>query len=256
MSQAELAVLELDQKKSFVQSNKISIKNKLFLSANLYNIKKIHLFFIKLSKKNYFFTKRLFDIFCSLFGILVLIPPVVLVTKICYIATGDFHSIFFKQKRIGLNGKEFDFYKLRSMVPNADQILFEYLKTNAAAAYEYKINKKLKCDPRITRVGRVLRKTSLDELPQFINVLKGDMSVIGNRPYLPREKEDMGVYFDDIERTKCGIVSFWAVEGRSDLSFKKRLKLESYYSYNQSFLLDVKIFLKVFKVIVLKKGAE
>lgn len=208
-----------------------------------------------LDKCVFLFVKRVFDIICSFFGILLL-APVALVTKICYLLTGDSEPIFYTQKRIGKNGIEFDFYKLRSMIPDADKVLEKILKENEEMAKEYKKNKKLENDPRITKVGKILRKTSLDELPQFINVLKGDMSVIGNRPYLPREKEDMGEYFDDIESTKCGIVSLWAVEGRSDLSFAKRLKLERWYSYNQSLALDLKIFLKVFKVLLCKSGAK
>ena len=209
----------------------------------------------KIERGSYFCIKRIFDIICSLIGILLLIP-VTLVTKICYLITEDRKSIFYKQKRIGKDGKEFDFYKLRSMIPNADEVLTKMLEEDTEQTKEYKLNKKLENDPRITKVGKVLRKTSLDELPQFINVLKGDMSVIGNRPYLPREKEDMGEYFDDIEKTKCGIVSLWAVEGRSNLSFEKRLKLEQYYSNNQSLLMDVKIFFKVFKVVLFSKGAK
>ena len=142
------------------------------------------------------------------------------------------------------------------MIPNADEELKRILKEDKTLAKEYKQNKKMKHDPRITKMGKFLRKTSLDELPQFINVLKGDMSVIGNRPYLPREKKDMGKYFDDIVSTKCGIVSYWAVMGRSDVSFKTRLKLEQYYSKHQSLKLDIKIFFRTFKVVLLKKGAK
>lgn len=210
---------------------------------------------ISIKKVLYLGVKRLFDIICSLFGILMLIP-VTIVIKISYIVTGDKGSVFYTQKRIGKNGKEFKFYKFRSMIANADKVLEQLLKENEELAKEYKVNKKLNNDPRVTRVGKILRKTSLDELPQFINVLKGDMAVIGNRPYLPREKEDMGEYFDDIVSTKCGIVSYWAVMGRSDVSFETRLKLEQYYSHNQSLLLDFKIFLKVFKVVLFKKGAK
>lgn len=210
---------------------------------------------ISIKKVLYLGVKRLFDIICSLFGILMLIP-VTIVIKICNIVTGDKGSVFYTQKRIGKNGKEFKFYKFRSMIANADKVLEQLLKENEELAKEYKVNKKLNNDPRVTRVGKILRKTSLDELPQFINVLKGDMAVIGNRPYLPREKEDMGEYFDDIVSTKCGIVSYWAVMGRSDVSFETRLKLEQYYSHNQSLLLDFKIFLKVFKVVLFKKGAK
>ncbi len=112
--------------------------------------------------------KRLFDIVCSLIGILFLIP-VALIVKISYILTGDFHRIFFTQKRIGKNGKEFNFYKFRTMIVNADEELERILKEDKKLAREYKINKKLKDDPRITKAGKILRKTSLDELPQMIN---------------------------------------------------------------------------------------
>lgn len=209
----------------------------------------------KIKKAIYYTTKKLFDIICALIGCLMLIP-VSLITKISYLLTGDKEPIFFTQKRIGKNGKEFNFYKFRTMIPNADEELKRILKEDKELAKEYKENKKMKHDSRITKMGRFLRKSSLDELPQFINVLKGDMSVIGNRPYLPREKKDMGKYFDDIVSTKCGIVSYWAVMGRSDVSFKTRLKLEQYYSKNQSLKLDVKIFFKTFKVVLLKKGAK
>ncbi len=236
-----------------VVDNVVAIES-VMISVN-YKTKEEKSFLYKFERISYFIIKRLFDIVCSLFGILMLIP-VAIVTKICYIAIDDKEPIFYKQKRIGKNGKEFDFYKFRSMIPNADRVLEKLLEEDKELAKEYKINKKLENDPRITGVGKILRKTSLDELPQFVNVLKGDMSVIGNRPYLPREKEDMGEYFDDIEKTKCGIVSLWAVEGRSNLSFNERLKLEQYYSYNQSLLMDLKIFLKVFKVVLFKKGAK
>lgn len=209
----------------------------------------------KIKKAIYYTTKKIFDIICALIGCLMLLP-VSLITKISYLLTGDKEPIFFTQKRIGKNGEEFNFYKFRTMIPNADEELKRILKEDKELAKEYKENKKMKHDPRITKMGRFLRKSSLDELPQFINVLKGDMSVIGNRPYLPREKKDMGKYFNDIVSTKCGIVSYWAVMGRSDVSFKTRLKLEQYYSKNQSLKLDVKIFFRTFKVVLLKKGAK
>ena len=125
---------------------------------------------IKISK-TYLFLKRLFDIFCGLVGFAVLLP-IIIIVKICTLASGDKESIFFTQSRIGQNGKEFKFYKFRSMVPNADEVLFELLKKDKKMAEEYKLNKKLKKDPRITKVGAILRKTSLDELPQVINILK------------------------------------------------------------------------------------
>ena len=211
--------------------------------------------FLLLKKIIYLFIKRCFDIIVSIIGCVFLIPIAILI-KFIYILSGDFHSIIFIQDRIGKDGKHFKFYKFRSMVPNADEILWEYLKNNNEAAKEYKINKKLKYDPRITKVGRFIRKVSLDELPQMLNVLKGDMSIIGNRPYLPREKEDMHDYFDEIVKTKPGITGYWQVSGRSDVSFDTRLKLESYYSNNCSLRLDVIIFFKTFKVVLGGVGAK
>ena len=181
--------------------------------------------------------------------------PISLIVKICSICTGDFGSIFFSQNRIGKDGKEFKLYKFRTMIPNADEKLFELLKEDKELAKEYKKNKKLKNDPRITKIGKILRRTSVDELPQLINVLLGNMSVIGNRPYLPREKDDMGEYFDEIVKTKPGITGYWQTSGRKDVSFKKRLELESYYSNNRSISLDIKIFFKTFGAVFHGHGA-
>ena len=212
-------------------------------------------FGLGLKKKAYLFTKRLFDIIVSFIGIIFLIP-ITIILKICYMATGDFHRIFFVQERIGKDGKTFKFIKFRSMVPNADEILFRTMELDKIVEEEYKKNKKLKNDPRITKMGRILRNTSLDELPQLINVFKGDMSMIGNRPYLPREKEDMGDYFDDIVKTKPGLTGYWQVNGRSKTTFDERLELEKIYSNNAGFILDTKIFLKTFKVVLFKIGAR
>lgn len=170
---------------------------------------------ISLSEIVYQVTKRLFDIIISLIGIIFLIP-ITIIVKIISILCGDFHSIFFTQNRIGKNGKEFKFYKFRSMVPNADEILFKTLEMDKVAAAEYKENKKLKNDPRITKAGKILRKLSIDELPQLINIFKGDMSLIGNRSYLPREKDDMVGYYEDIIKTKPGLTGYWQVPLFSD----------------------------------------
>ena len=206
-----------------------------------------------LRRKAYLVIKRLFDIFVSIISLLILIPLSILV-KIAYVLTGDFHSVVFVQKRIGKDGKEFDFYKFRTMVPNADAILFQTLSMDPILNEEYAINKKLKDDPRITKVGKILRKLSIDELPQFVNVFFGEMSVIGNRPYLPREKRDMGKSFDEIVKTKPGLTGYWQVNGRSDVTFKKRLELETYYSNHCGLLMDIKIFFKTFKVVFGGKG--
>jgi len=210
---------------------------------------------VSVKEVGYLFIKRLFDIICGLLGIILLIP-VTIIVKIVSMCNRDFASIFFSQNRIGKNGKEFKLYKFRSMVPNADEILFKTLEMDKLAAEEYKKNKKFKNDPRITKVGRVMRKLSIDELPQLINVLKGDMSMIGNRPYLPREKDDMGEYYNDIIKTKPGLTGYWQVNGRSDTTFNERLKLESFYSNHNSLVLDIKIFFKTFQVVLFGKGAK
>lgn len=208
---------------------------------------------IKISK-TYLFCKRLFDIVCGLIGFIVLVP-IIIIVKIFTLLSGDKESIFFTQSRIGQNGKEFKFYKFRSMVPNADEVLFELLKKDKELAEEYKINKKLKKDPRITKIGAILRKSSLDELPQVINILKGDMAVIGNRPYLPREKEDMGEYFDDIVSTKPGLTGLWQTAGTRKTTFAHRLLFESWYSRNMTMWLDIRIFFATFKAVIFGHGA-
>lgn len=175
---------------------------------------------IKTKKVLYSIIKRLVDIVVGLIGIIFLIPLTVIV-KIISICTGDFKSIFFKQERIGKNGKIFMMYKYRTMVPNADEVLMKMLKEDKEAAKEYKKNKKLKNDPRITKAGKFLRKTSLDEFPQFINVFLGSMSLIGNRPYLPREIDDMGKYYKDIIKTKPGISGLWYVSLYADSNCMK-----------------------------------
>ena len=211
---------------------------------------------IEIKKKYvYAFIKRTFDIICGLIG-LILLLPISIIVKISYMFTGDFHSIFFSQKRIGKNGKEFKLYKFRTMVPNADEILKNAILKDPVMGPEYRKNKKLKNDPRITKMGKLIRKLSIDEMPQFINVLIGNMAVIGNRPYLPREKKDMGKYFDTIVKTKPGITGYWQVSGRSDISFEARCKLESYYSLHQSLKMDIKIFFKTFSTVFGCKGAK
>lgn len=203
----------------------------------------------------YLAIKRTFDILIALIGLIFLIP-VALIVKISYMLTGDFKTIFFSQNRIGKHGKEFKFFKFRTMVKNADEVLFKMMEENESIREEYRINKKLKNDSRITKVGKVLRKSSLDELPQVLNILFGQMSIIGNRPYLPREKEDMGTYFKDIVKTKPGLTGYWQVSGRSDCSFDQRLRLEQYYSNHCGLRMDIKIFFKTFYVVVLRKGAD
>ena len=198
--------------------------------------------------------KRFIDIIGGLVGCVFLIP-IAIGVKIANVITKDYGPIFLIQKRIGKNGKEFNFIKFRSMVLDADRILYEYLDQNEEARREFYKYRKLKNDPRITKVGHFIRNTSLDEVPQFFNVLKGDMSLVGPRPYMPREKEDMGDMINTITMMKPGITGLWQVSGRSETTFKKRLEMDRDYYYNWSLKEDIKIILKTIKSCVLRKGA-
>ena len=208
---------------------------------------------ISIRKTMFLTCKRTFDIFCSLIGLIILSPLFLIVSILIKIDSRG--PAFLVQKRIGKNGKEFNFYKFRSMVVNADEVLKELLK-DPKYKKEWDKNKKLNHDPRITKIGRFIRRYSIDELPQLLNILKGDMSVIGNRPYLPREKKDMNGYFDEIVKTKPGLTGYWQVSGRSKTDFKTRLKLESYYSNHMSLKMDVKIFFGTFSAVFGHVGAK
>jgi len=201
------------------------------------------------------YLKRAFDIFGALIGVVLLIPITIGIC-IAKIITKDRGPLFYNHERIGKNGKIFKMYKFRSMAVGADEILKEYLQENEEARKEYKKNKKLKDDPRITKIGKFIRKTSLDEFPQFINVLKGEMSLVGPRPYLPREKEEMENYYTYITRCKPGITGLWQISGRSDVSFKDRLNLDLKYYNEKSLKNDFIVLLKTVKSVIKKEGAK
>ncbi|MBQ8234461.1 MAG: sugar transferase [Bacilli bacterium] len=209
----------------------------------------------KVSFKNtYFFINRLFDIIVGLLGILALIP-LSLIVKVINIVNKDYDKIFYTQDRIGKNGKVFKLYKFRSMVPNADLVLKELLKDEKYKK-EWDLNQKFENDPRITKAGNFLRKTSLDELPQFINVLKGDMSLIGPRPLIKGELDSHNGNHEIYESVKPGITGWWACNGRSNLDYDKRLELEYYYAENCSLILDIKCIFKTIKSVICKDGAK
>ena len=200
------------------------------------------------------FIKRIIDIIGAIVGIAILIPLTVAVwigNRICK----DKGPIFYSQERIGKDGKIFKMYKFRSMVVGAEQILEELLEKDAEAREEYSEYKKLKNDPRITKMGNILRKTSLDEFPQFINVLKGDMSLVGPRAYLPEEKVDMEQYYETIIASKPGITGLWQVSGRSNTTFEKRLQYDLEYNRKKSISFDVEILFKTVISIAKKEGA-
>lgn len=203
----------------------------------------------------YRFTKRFVDIIAGIVGVILLIPITLVVEIIRIIKKENDGPLFYTQLRIGKNGKQFKMYKFRSMCMNADERLKEYLQENEEARKEYKKYKKLKCDPRITKVGKVLRATSLDEFPQLINVLKGDMSLVGPRPYLPREQNEMGEYYAHITKVKPGITGPWQIRGRSKITFEDRLKMDFEYANKGSLKRDIKILFKTFSKVIDKDGA-
>lgn len=208
-----------------------------------------------LRELGYLFIKRIFDIVCGLIGLICLIPLTILV-KIISVCSGDHKSIFYTQKRIGKNGREFKLYKFRSMVPNADEILEQTLKMDKVRAEEWKKYQKFEHDPRITKIGNILRKTSLDEVPQFINILKGDMSMIGPRPLVPGELDLHDGNHEIYESVRPGITGWWACNGRSATTYEERLELEYYYVKNKSLWLDIKCVFKTISAVITKKGAK
>lgn len=212
-------------------------------------------FSVSEKKKVYFFIKRLFDIIVGIIGCITLIPLAIII-KIAYLTQKDYAPIIFKQERIGEGGKIIKIYKFRSMIPDAEKVLEELMENDPEIKKEYLTNKKLENDPRLTKIGNIIRKTSIDEFPQFLNVLKGEMSLIGPRPYLLREKEDMGRYYDDVIACRPGITGLWQVSGRSDLSFSYRLKLDRIYYLQRNLLIDLIITFKTFKAVFLKNGAK
>lgn len=198
--------------------------------------------------------KRIFDL---VMGLIICIPAVpILILCYFWVKFDSKGPVFFNAKRIGKGGKEFTCYKFRSMYVNSDEILQKYLAENPKAKKEWDEFKKLHdYDPRVTKAGRIMRRTSLDELPQLLNVLKGEMSLVGPRPYLPREIKDMGEFYKIIIQTVPGITGYWQVNGRSDVTFEGRLKMDNWYIHNWSVWIDMVLLFKTIKAVFFSKGA-
>ena len=203
----------------------------------------------------YFFVKRLFDIIVSIIG-LILTIPIYIIIKLCYMFTGDFSSIIYSHTRVGKNGKLFKLYKFRSMVKDADEKLKELLKKDKALAKEWKENHKLDNDPRITGIGKIIRKLSLDECPQFFNLLISNMSLVGPRPLIEGELDEYNGDHKLYESVKPGITGWWAANGRSCISNQQRLELEYYYCKNCGFWLDIKCIFKTIGAVLRTRGAK
>ena len=180
--------------------------------------------------------KRIIDIVASFTGLIVLSPLMLVVSILIKLESKG--EVIFKQKRVGLNGKEFYMYKFRSMVINAEELKAELESQNEMSGPMFK----MKDDPRITKIGKFIRKTSIDELPQLINVIKGDMSLVGPRPSLPKEVEEFETWMRERLEVKPGLTCIWQVSGRNNIDFEDWMKLDIKYVRERSFKLDIKLY--------------
>lgn len=203
------------------------------------------------NKPVYDFVKRFADIICSAIAI-ILLSPFFIIISIAIKATSK-GPVIFVHNRVGKNGKKIGIYKFRSMVMNAEELIEKFTPEQKE---EFKKNFKLKNDPRITKIGKFLRKTSLDELPQLFNILKGDLSIVGPRPIMEVETKIYGEYKKMLLSVKPGLTGFWAANGRSDTSYKRRRAMEIYYVKNRSLLFDIKIILKTAVSVFKGEGAK
>lgn len=202
-----------------------------------------------LSLKLYYFFKRFFDVVLILAAMPFLIPIFAIISLVIRLDSKG--NIFYKQERVGLKGKIFYIYKFRSMVTDADKMLDQLKDLNEADGPVFKI----KNDPRITRVGRFMRKHSIDELPQLINVLKGDMSLVGPRPALPSEVETYNEYQKQRLSVTPGLTCYWQISGRSQVSFDEWMDFDMKYIKEQNLLLDLKLILLTMKEVMVCTGA-
>ncbi|WP_310484148.1 sugar transferase [Chamaesiphon sp. VAR_48_metabat_403] len=196
--------------------------------------------------------KRLFDIIFSLL-VLILCAPIylLLAASIAFTSSG---SIFYIQQRVGKNHRQFGCIKFRTMIPNADRLLQEMIAQSEDLRQEFDANYKLKSDPRITKIGKFLRATNLDEFPQFINVLKGEMSVVGPRPLVPEEIVRYGTQIDRVLTIRPGITGLWQVSGRNDIPYAQRIRIDVSYVRRRNFWLDLRIVLKTVRQTIIPKN--
>lgn len=212
----------------------------LYLNQNLHDRRKLRF-------------KRCLDVFFCILAMPVLVPLGILLSVfICLDSRGP---VFYLQKRVGRHGKPFRVIKFRTMVKNADAVLDEYLKKDSALKTEWERDHKLRHDPRLTRAGHFLRKTSLDELPQIINVLHGSMSLVGPRPIVEREIKKYGPVFDEYCRVRPGLTGLWQISGRNNTTYAERVDFDHYYVNNWSVWLDIWILVKTIPAALRGNGA-
>lgn len=205
----------------------------------------------KISKKVYIKIKRVIDVILASVALILLSPLFAIIAIAIKIDSKG--PVFFAHKRIGKNGKIIKLYKFRSMVINAEELIKSFAPEQMR---EYKENYKLTNDPRITKVGKFLRKTSLDELPQLINIINGDLSIIGPRPVVADELEKYGVNKDKFLSVTPGLTGYWAANGRSNTTYEQRMEMELYYIDNLSLKMDIKVFFKTILSVLKKEGAR
>jgi len=198
------------------------------------------------------FAKRLFDVVFSLAVLILFSPMYVLLAGL--IALSSSGPVFYTQKRVGKNFKSFGCIKFRTMVDNAEAKLEEMMDESPQLRQEFEQDFKLRQDPRITAIGKFLRYTSLDEFPQFWNVLMGDMSVVGPRPLVPEELPKYGRHIDKVLTVKPGITGLWQVSGRNDIPYDRRVKIDVYYAACRTWWMDLFIAIKTVGVILFPKN--
>ena len=206
-----------------------------------------------MDKLTYRVSKKGFDYLVSALLIVVVSPVILLVAVVIKITSKG--PVLYCQKRVGKYGKEFNMYKFRTMVINAEAILQDKINKNADFRAEWEKYQSVARDPRITKIGKILRRTSLDELPQIFNVLKGEMSLVGPRPIVQEEVPRYGKHIKKYYSVKPGITGLWQVSGRSDISYSERVALDVEYVVNRNLLKDIQILIKTFDVVFRKKGA-
>ncbi len=216
---------------------------------SLFNLERLKLSF---SVLNGDFVKRLFDIVFALF-ILIVFSPVYLILMVL-VALNSQGPVFYIQRRVGKNHQPFNCIKFRTMVDDADRVLEIMMQDSDRVRQEFHDSFKLKQDPRVTTIGKFLRLTSLDEFPQFWNVLKGEMSVVGPRPLVPEELPKYGRKIDTVLKIKPGITGLWQVSGRNDIPYPKRVQIDVYYAISHNWLLDLWIVYKTVGVILFPRN--
>lgn len=198
----------------------------------------------------YISIKRIIDVVFSILALILLAPVFAIIALAIKIESKG--PVFFKHTRVGKNGKIIKIYKFRTMVENAEELIQNFTPEQMK---EYKEHYKLAKDPRITKVGRFLRKTSIDELPQFINIVKGEMSLIGPRPVVQEELKKYGINTEKFLSVTPGLTGYWAANGRSCTSYEERMKMELYYVDNMNLKMDIKIFFKTIASVLRREGA-